>query len=152
VTKAQTIVEMLRYYTLAQETLNGPSGIHGTGELTVAMSSMWNDSYRELERCLKLLREERKSQYWHVTQRFIYAEAVTLEVPVKRDRNGNVVFKLPPNTELVAGAGSVGDKKAKARCRRWLPGVRKEKVKLGVAWLAKSFNGEPYLPKELEAA
>lgn len=135
------IVEMLKRYTEAQET--GIRDGMGDGEGYPGMPPTWNRSYEELERCLRLLRAERKSQYWHVCERFIRPEVVTLTVPSQKGKP-----KLPPHTELVAGAASTKEKTMRVRVRRWSPKVKLQKVSKGVERLSETFKGEPYLPDE----
>jgi hypothetical protein len=139
--REEIIVEMLKRYTEAQET--GSEGIRGDGGGAIQMPPTWNRSYRELERCLGLLRDERKSQYWHVCERYIRPEILTMTVPSRKGKP-----KLPPHTELVAGAASSKDKTMRVRVRRWSEKVKLQKVDRGVARLSETFKGEPYMPDE----
>ncbi len=136
-------MEMLRRYTEAQEPLSGRSQVPGSGDRLPLMPPTWNDSYRELERCLRQLRDTRPTCYWHLCERFIRTQDLTLELPVRRGR-----VKLPPHTEVAAGHVSIGAKTAKLRCRRWSSSVREQKVRLALAWLVREFRGMPFLPLE----
>ena len=143
------IVEMLKRYTEAQE--EALTGSPGDGSHVPLMPTTWNRSYRELERCLKLMRDARSKQYWHVCERYIRAEILTLTVPFSKAKKGPLP-KLPPHTELVAGAKFSGEAMAAVRVRRWKPEVREEKVRNGIDYLSGTFRGEPFLPAEFQEA
>jgi hypothetical protein len=146
--REQTIVTMLRRYSEAQETLNGPSGIRGTGECGFEMPGTWNRSYRELDRCLAVLREKMPSKYCHLRARYLTPESVHITVTATKGK-----LRLPPHTELAAGAPTAGEKTARVRVYRWPQWVREEKVRVSVTFLSDTFRGEPYLPEEfLEVA
>ena len=112
------------------------------------MPSTYTPTVRELERLLKVMRSERRSQWWHVTERYLRSSVRVIEVPVK---NGRV--KLPPHTTHLAGGIQRGDKTARLTVKTWNPAVRAEKVRRGVAWLAIGWSlpHEPMLPNELLA-
>ncbi len=135
---------MLLHYEDAQSVMGGPDGFAGSGERVMLMSKAWNASYRELERCLHAMRDERRSQWWHVTERYLRCEERMAKVPVKKGRP-----KLPPHSEIAAGAPEIGSTTARLRLRVWSPSVREEKVRRGLQWLADEFRGEPYLPVEM---
>lgn len=134
---------MLARYEDAQETLNGPSDIKGDGNSIAAMPSTWNDSYRELERCLLKLRTERPTQYWHLCERYVRCATKQIEVPMQ---NGKP--KLPPHTELAA-IRETGRRYTTVMVKQWTPAVRAEKVRKAIDYIASEFKGEPYLPAEL---
>ena len=144
---------MLRRYNDIEDPTNGSTGIRGTGDRLPRMNPEWNHSYRELERCLKLLRDERTrdpkhgGQYWHLHQRYIAATTATIECHV---RNGKI--KLPPHCELAAGQVQVGAKTVRVQVRRWNPAVDNRKVRRSIEWISDHFRGEPFLPLELLAA
>lgn len=141
--KADVIAEMLSRYEDAQSTLMGRSeATYGDGVLL--MPKQWNRSFRELERCLHKMRDERPSQWWHVTERYLRCDDRIMEVAVRKGRP-----KLPPHVEVVAGAPMSGQKTARLRVHVWSPAVRAEKVRRGLEWLADEFRGEPYLPVEM---
>ncbi len=108
------------------------------------MSKEWNVSFRELERCLRKMRDERRSQWWHVTERYLRCEDRVIDVHVHNGRP-----RLPPHTEVAAGAVQTKERTARLRVRVWSPAVREEKVRRGLGWLADEFRGEPYLPVEM---
>ena len=141
---------MLRRYDEARDPSRN-NGIPGSGDLPPLMPSTWNASYRELERVLGLMRTERKSQWWHLTERYIRAQEALVECRVVKKR-GQAVIKLPPHCELAAGAPIVGERVVKARVRRWVPEVDNQKVRRGLEWVADTFRGEPFLPVEFTEA
>ena len=149
--REEIIVEMLKRYTEAQETLT--EGIRGDGDGHPKMPGTWNDSYRRLERFLIAMREnaEMRSRWWHVTQRYVDAEVVSMEVPFKKTAKGPIP-KLPPHTELVAGAAEVGEFTSRVRIRRWDSKVQEAKVRKAVTLLAEMFEHEPFLPQEFKRA
>lgn len=134
-----------RYHEAQQEALCGEPG---DGSHVPQMPTTWNRSYRELERCLKLMRAERPKQYRHVRERFLNTSTSLALVRFKKDAHP----KLPPHSELVAGGAISGQSTAKVRIRTWASWVRDEEVRKGVSWLGASFKGEPYLPKEFQEA
>lgn len=146
--REETIVEMLRRYNEAQDP-SAKSGLPGTGEHVPLMPATWNTSFRELERCLKQLRDERKSQYWHLCERYVRAEVKTVLCGVRKAPNGQRELRLPPHSELVAGAPVSGESTAYVRLRVWSPAVRPEKARRGVEWISDNFRGEPFLPSEM---
>ena len=146
-TKQQIIASMLATYHDAQETLNGPSDIHGTGERVNLMPKTWNESYRELERCLRYLRAEHPATYAHIQERYLaqqpYNEIVR---KIEVNQRGNLV--LPANTVVLC---VIDQRKhlATARLRRWHPWVRRERINAGLDIIADMFRGEPYIEAEL---
>lgn len=144
--RQRIIAQMLRRYNEAQDPASH-SGMLGSGDSVALMPPTWNRSYRELERVLAAMRVERKSQWWHLTERYIRAQEALVECRVVRKR-GQAVIKLPPHCELAAGAPIVGERVVKARVRRWVPEVDNGKVRKGLEWVADCFRGEPFLPVE----
>ena len=145
-------MEMLKRYNEARE--EALTGSPGDGTHVPLMPSTWNRSYRHLEECLKLMRDVRPKQYRHIEERFALGKEDlnnrkrTIDVSVKKGR-----VRLPPHCELVAGAPTSGQAKAKVRVRIWAPWVKEQEVRKGVTWISSTFRGEPYLPAEfVEAA
>jgi hypothetical protein len=143
--KIQIIEEMLRRYGEAQETMN--KGGVGDGDAVTLMSLTWNESYRELERVLKAMRPVRPSQWWHLTERFLRCQDRVAEVRVVRSKRGPEL-KLPPHSELGAGAPEIAGATARVRLVVWDPSVRMEKVRRGLEYVSSEFRGEPFLPAE----
>lgn len=138
---------MLRSYNEAQATLNGPSDVRGDGDSVNLMPRSWNESYRELERCLRKLRAENAPLYAHIRERFL-ADQPYNEIVRKIQVNDRGNLCPPANTEILV----VIDRRkhvATARMRRWHNWVRREKVDLALDMLAAEFRGEPYIEPEL---
>lgn len=146
-TRLEILEEMLRRYNDIEDPTTAGTGIRGTGDRLPRMNPEWNHSYRELERCLKLLRQERPSQYAHLRARYIGCATASIECHV---RNGKI--RLPAHCELAAGQTQVGAKTIRVQVRRWDPWVDNQKVKRALEWISDHFRGEPYLPLELLAA
>lgn len=144
--REQIIEQMLRHYNEAEE-VNGNGSGFGTGDLVPLTPATWNRSYQQLETLLDRMRTERKSQWWHVHQRYIAAQVAMVDAHIT-----NKKLKLPPHCELAAGAPQVGAKTVRVRVVRWNPAVRDEKVRRGIGWLADHYHGEPFLPEEFALA
>ena len=141
---------MLRYFNDAEEVLNGPSGIRGDGDATPGMAPVWNRSYRELDRCLRKMRDEAPWLWWDVRERFLGCDYRVVECPLKRTQKGPVP-RLPANCEEVAIVEYLA-RTAVVRVRRWSELVRPERVAAGVRWVSDEFRGEPFLPEEMREA
>jgi hypothetical protein len=145
VTRIEILEELLRRYGEAQETMN--KGGVGDGDAVTLMPLTWNESYRELERVLKVMRTERRSQWFHVTERYLRCTERVAEVRVVRTKRGPEL-KLPPHSELGAGAPEIAGATARVRLVVWKPEVRMEKVRRGLEYVSAEFRGEPFLPAE----
>lgn len=154
--RQRILTEMLRRFHEAHDA-GVVEGVRGDGGGWPHMASTWNASYRTLDALLDRMKPEslggggeRPSQWWHVTERYLRCEHRVIEVRAVRRRNGQVDFKLPPHTELEAGAPSIKDSTARVRVAQWSSAVRAEKVRRGIEWLAESWpaGSEPYLPAE----
>jgi hypothetical protein len=113
------------------------------------------------------MREERPSQFWHVSERYIRSRRRRVELVYRAghylqvDEHSRYV-KIEPHHEVVVGFVTAGEhgKHVKGTLgpfgcivESWSPRVRQSKVEKGVDWLADAFVGTPYLPVEfLEAA
>jgi hypothetical protein len=152
-TKAETVAELLRCFREAQEDcISGPDGLRGTGDRSPGMGQLWKEaepSFRELERCLTILKDERRSQFWHVAERYLRAETRRLKVRVVR-KGKNVIPKMLPHTELVNRSQPVyaiaGDGTADVLAYSWDKAVDNVKVEHGVEFICREFRGTPYLP------
>ena len=136
--REEVIVSLLERLAEFTEPLNGPTGIAGDGDSVALMPRTYTPSVREVERLMRRMRVERRSQWWHVNARYVLCEHVARDVPVRRKaKNGKTVTLL--ERQLVA----VFDR-----------GVRAEKVRRGVEWLAAEWAlpHEPMLPLEAIAA
>src|SRR5690242_2734553 len=125
-------------------------GIRSTGTHVPLMSGLWhgacpkncivrgtcNSPYAKLEALLPILKAERPSQWWHLTQRYIACEDKVIEVGTIKTLKGREP-KLPPYTKARgAPALKAGFPTARIAVRQWKPEVRLEKVRRAVEWLA----------------
>lgn len=141
---------MLLQYHDARETLNGPNDIKGDGTSLQLMPATWNDSYRELERCLLKLRTDNPTIYAHLRERYLANQPFNETVKtVSVNERGNIC--LPANTQTLC---ILEHRKhtARVRLRRWHPWVRRDKVNEALDTLAANFRGEPWLAPELRSA
>lgn len=136
--REEIIVALLeRYGELVDPMQSGNGGEAGWG---LRMPATYTPSVRELERLLRRMRGERPSQWWHVSERYIRAQSALKDVPVKRrTKHGKPVTVVERQVVTT-----------------WHPGVRLEKVRKGVEWLADSWDarrvGEPMLPAAVMVA
>ena len=135
--REEILVQLLERYNECTEP-QGRTGVLGDGDAVPHMPPTYTASIRELERLLILMRTERRSQWWHVTQRYIHAIHVQRNMPTKRKgKNGKTVTVIEPAIVCI-----------------WDPAVRAEKVRRGITWLADNWalDSEPMLPTELLVA
>jgi hypothetical protein len=161
VTRRETVTEMLRRYRDAQEVLSCTEA--GSSGAPPLMPRTWDRSFRELERCLGVMRDERRKQYQHVQERYLRS---VRRQRVLRFAAGRYVPLGPHEAVVVGFAGpfdplwDVGQRQRRAGVPEgdcivevWQGWVRRETVRDGVEWLAGVFRGEPMLPVEMfEAA
>ncbi len=155
--REQIITELLERHTELSDPMQSRDK-NGDGEPIPLNANTYTPSVKELERLMTLMRTQRKSQWWHVTQRYIACVHATKDVRAKRrGKNGKTAIVI--ERRLIA---------------TYHNGVRLEKVRRGVTWLADNWgkhdnidtpspvvftdhNGkrwlsEPELPKELRIA
>lgn len=141
-TKEEKIDELLDHFTDIQQTTFGRGGV-GMGEGgVIQMPEAWNQSYRELDRCLIRMRglaaddvtpSFRRSYLhlrgWYLTPkiRFRYRKV--------RKVHGKMVESFEP-------AGEPRDR-VKLIDRQGHPSL----VLMAVAWIGLEFQGEPFTPK-----
>lgn len=146
-TKREGLIEMLKRFKEAQETLLGPTDFRqGEPDGVTLMPLSWNRSFRELDRCLRRLRDRKPTLYRHLRERYIDPEIVTVDLLVK---NGKVIY--PACCEHDAGQPQIGSKMARVRVRRWRTTLNDALVKEGIDWLMVEFNETPSLPGEMVA-
>lgn len=138
---------MLHRFHEARDPAFGRDGMPGDGDGVAHMPSTWNQSYRELERCLVRLRDVKSQAYHHVMARHVDR---TERVKLLRFVSGKPV--LPPRCEVVAGTVSVGEKYATCRVMEHPEWVDERMVAHGLAFLSREFRGEPFMPEEFVAA
>lgn len=135
--REEVLVQLLeRYAELAEP--GGGNNVPGSGDHVPLMPHTYTPSVRELERLLIRMRTERRSQWWHTTERYLRCHHTTKDMPVKRKaKNGKTVAIIERQVVIT-----------------WHPGVRAEKVRRGVTWLAQEWKlgHEPMLPAELLVA
>ena len=138
--------KMLTHYNDARETLFSKTG-RGAGEGgRCEMPSVWNDSYKELERCLKRMRELAedagaaspvfRSWYWNVCGWYLRSQKRRVPL-IRRDKRGrdyHVVTGAGPQFVMVVE----GEDALSARM-----------VVMGLGWISAEFAGEIYEPAEL---
>lgn len=136
--REEVIVALLeRYSELVDPMQSGNGGEAGWG---LSMPRTYTASVRELERLLKVMQVERRSQWWHVSERYLRAQSALKDVQVRRKTKHGKTVTVTERQVVVT----------------WSPAVRLEKVRRGVEWLASSWDerrvGEPMLPAELQVA
>jgi len=147
----QIIVELLRHYNDVEDPCRSPDGVRGTGGRVIGMLPEWNTTYRELERCLKLMRNEAPWLWRDVRERFLANTTRRITVQVIRSQKGPRPV-LPPNTEEIAPI-QLDSKTGVYLVRQWSESVDVERVDAGIRWISDQFRGEPYLPQAIiEAA
>jgi hypothetical protein len=156
-TKRETLIEMLKRYDDAQNTLiHSGDGSNGWPQL---MPPTWNQSYRELERALRQLRSTHPEPYRHLHARYIDPWRMRAEVPVKKGGE----LRLPRDCELAAGQPVSGLKTAHVILNVWADWVNACRkcdldkptccaVRRALDELERTYRGEPYLPAEFIAA
>lgn len=134
--REEQIVALLERYTELVDPMQAGAG--GEGGWGLSMPHTYTDSVRELERLLRVMREVRPSQHWHVSERYIRATSVVRDVPAKRKTKHGKTVTVVERRVIV----------------QWNPAVRAHKVELGIAWLASRWAlvHEPMLPSELLVA
>jgi hypothetical protein len=146
-TKRDTIVEMLKRYREAQETLNQGND-PGNGGVTL-MPATWNHSFRELERCLHVLSGDR-----HLLARFVDPIISRRRLIGKRTKDGEVVFANVPHHAEVRSYAKLPDKDRAVNewdvvLATWPGWVKNQLVAGALDALESEFKSEPFLPKEM---
>jgi len=148
-TKREIIVEMLRRFRDAQETL---CVSQGGGAGVSLMPKTWNQSFRELERCLHALSAERPKQARMLLARYVDPTVSRRKLVGRRNAKGEVVFaKLPPHSEIRSYAQLPERGHAHewdAILASWPKWVQPKAVESGVDRVCALFAGEPFLPAE----
>ncbi len=133
--REEVIARLLDRYTELVDPLNGPASVRGDGDSVVGMPRTYTPSVRELERLMVRMRQEARSIWWHTNAYYIACQWVTKDRPVKRKgKSGKTVTVMERQAVRVHDSG-----------------VRLEKVRRGVSWLASEWSlpVEPMLPVEL---
>jgi hypothetical protein len=141
-TKREILIEMLKRYEEAQETLVRTG--EGSAGYGFAMPATWNHSYRELYRTLCALRHEDRPAYRHLHARYIDPWRMRLEIKIV---NGKP--KLPPHTDIVSRKLLIAGSTTTITANVWPDWVDNTLVARGLDYLEREFRGEPYLPASL---
>lgn len=135
--REQVIITLLERYAELVDPMQVRDGT-GDGTDVNLMPRTYTPTVRELERLLIRMRTERRSQWWHVTERYLRCQHKTMDVHVKRKaKNGKTVKVLERQVVTT-----------------WHPGVKNERVRRGIEWLADQWSlpTEPMIPRELLVA
>lgn len=153
-TKRDTIIELLKHYREAQETL-GSAGDNGSGEgQPWRMPKAWNQSYRELERCLHVISGERPKQHRQLMARYVDPTICRRRLIGRRKGDGSVLFVNMPYHAEVRSYAKLPDKDRLANewdvvLATWPAWVKEQLVGHAVDALVKHFVGDAYLPQEM---
>jgi len=142
----EVVVELLRTYPEVCGAGERGEGSDRADDRLLLMSRLWHEgSYRELHRCLLLVRERERSFYWHVAERYLR--------PRRRRTLGC------PECQQETRTGERHEHYANGRRQRlerqpflqdvWHPRVELRKVEAGIDWIVAEHRGVPYLPREL---
>jgi hypothetical protein len=108
----------------------------------------WLRSLDELHRCLRTMRNQQRPLWYAITERYVLADRRPRLVHFKNRRP-----QLEPNQELFAGVTASaldlnrrGDGYARLQVETWRPGISKQRVQLGLAWLSAEFKQPLELP------
>lgn len=149
--RIEILTLLLTHYNDVEDPTYGASGIPGNGTKLPRMNPEWNRTYQELERCLRLMRNEAPWLWWDIRERFLNYQTCRIRVPVTRTAKGPRPH-LPPNTEEIAPV-QLDTKHGIYLVRRWAEHVNPTNITAGLEWISTTFQGEPFLPDALlEAA
>lgn len=146
--KRDVIVQMLMLYPQVVETLQR-NDVRGGGSWGLQMPKAYNKSFRELDRCLALLRRERRDLAAHVTARYLLVQRRNADV----QRRGSRWIGLMP-WEAVVEREAKRTRSQQLTSERviveaWPAWVRPQPLGEGVDWLTGCFRGEPFLPSQV---
>jgi hypothetical protein len=152
VTKRDTIIELLRRYRDAECTLERSTGT-GDGAAPL-MPACWNESFRELERCLHVLSGERPKQARQLLARYVDPQISRRRLIGKRGKDEAVTFKDVPTHSEVLSYAKLPDSDRAANewdvvLASWPRWVRTPLVESALDRIEALFKGEPYLPQEM---
>jgi hypothetical protein len=138
--REKIIVELLERYDDLVTTLNGPRGTRGERDSDCLMPTTYNSSVRELERLMVQMREQERTLWWHVNERYIRCRTVVrYELRPKLDKHNRV-----KRTK-----GKVVREKVPALVTVYDARVEPPLVVEGVRWLAANWAlpHDPELPR-----
>ena len=154
-TRREILVELLRRYREAQETLTQSDGTGGGG--VTLMPRTWNPSFRELERCLHVLSGERPKQTRMLLARYVDPTISRKTLVGRREiraggREAMTWLNMPPHSEVVTFAKLPEHKSTSVySCvlASWPAWVRASLVESALQRLEAVFVGDPWLPVEM---
>lgn len=144
------VVELLRTLKEAQNDWSG-----GGGDGWGGMPRTYNEgSYKELERCLWLMREEVKPLWLHTTGRYLHGNEHTIFVRSRKTAKGRVPV-LPNNAESLITVSWTGSELMQVKVYTWSTTVEPRLCERGVDWLlATMYRGDTsriQLPRDFMA-
>ena len=125
------VVELLR--TLREAREDWHFGSNGGG-VQLMPTTYSQGSYRELERCLWLMREERRKLWWHTTMRYLYGTENFVLVNSRKTVKGRIPV-MPNRSELLIAGEWIGGNVMQAKVYTWSTAVEPRLCEQGVAWL-----------------
>jgi hypothetical protein len=163
--REELIVALLRNHDLGASTKEGVRGDDGSVALlphsstcrmrtaAPARCTCWLRGLAELERCMRLMRQQQRHLWLAVHERYVAVIRKPLDVQVSHWQplvGENIeVIGLLNKTDL----NKRGDGNSRVLVEMWRQGVNPNDVVAGIRWLAATFEGSPELPVELlEAA
>ncbi|MCR4338792.1 MAG: hypothetical protein NUW01_02780 [Gemmatimonadaceae bacterium] len=166
--RADTIRELLKWLPEATGGGGGSLGDwigSGPDSKILTYGPLWyqaEPTWRELTRCLALLKEHRPSQYQHLNARYWAGNEARRQVRHVKRGGKFVPLGLDPHQEITShpatfaytiarhhtGSSSTVD----CLVYTWPAWVRQHKVDLAVEYLASRFHGSPFLPVAVLAA
>lgn len=149
------IVQILEQYADLTEP-GAILGIAGDDGAYPKLPHTYTHSVKQIETILTVMRDERRSQWWHVNERYIKATRTTKTKHRLRGRWTDLqpheaVMGFPAGWTLMLDEERQKKKPSPTEHRVsvivWNPQVRAQKVRLGVKHIAAAFPGEPYMPR-----
>jgi hypothetical protein len=147
-TSREIVVELLRTYADACGPGELGEGSDGADDRLLLMSRLWHQgSYRELGRCLLIMRAREPRLYWHTAHRYL---RVTTRITLGCPGCGKATREGTRHTHH-DGFRSRRFERGRIVEERWHPRVDLRLVDEGIAWLVREHRGPPQLPPELFA-
>ena len=165
--RTETLHEMLLRYPEARAQAKGEGGRGGqfSSAILVFDPLTWTAEFRELDRCLQMLRSQAQARgpmvarnvtagqaWWNLSHRYLLCQLVRKEIHTHKTRAGHrVPRKLPANMEVVSRPTLMHGEKASMLVRVWDRKVDPDKVRAALEWIGREFRGTPSLPREMVA-
>lgn len=116
------------------------------------MSRAWNHpSYKELRRLIRLMQDTEPFLYWHISETFFrYQEVRVAECPkCGRQYAPTLGWDEDKDEGGFCKHGSGAVRLRPKTIRKISKAVRPFERELGIAWLERHFQGEPFIPDDL---